>query len=590
MGDALRRGSRSREILARDDWISLWWAQDGWFWSKPVLNFWIQSIAMATLGTHYQPDRMLLDSNGLPTLHPEWVVRTPNILMTLAAMYLLYKGVARVFGRRTGLICGLVLATTPDWYYLARQTMTDMPCVAGLTAAMGLLLLGINTTDDSVLARVYEVKAGKRISFRLSGWHLAFGFVLMVALPQIVYLFSRNLELPPRRERTARLPTALGRVLERQQGELRSPGKRELYAAESGSDPQERRSSPRRIRAEHDAFLRRLRTGWLQGILWSVLIGFALWLNWGERRVKRLLYIGAWTCAAVGTMAKGPEGVGIPAIAALAWIGSKKRWSELLRLEILTGVIVWIALVFPWFVAMYVRHGAQFTDRLIFHDMFNRAVHHVHDTNEGDDTSIRFYLWQLGYALFPWTGAGAPLGASPPLATSRRQEGSREGGRLGAPLHVVRRFLAFALVTFMGTKFHHYESFRAVPAAAMLIGIALSELLEEVEPKPTRAPTLYLVGTLAGILLLVAGVARMLPGSIFGTKELHGGPPPASLGLGVFMAVVGLGMLVLFVRFFRAREGRFGAGRGGDPSARARSGDGRGFAARRRASPRSRRT
>ena len=49
----------SREILARDDWISLWWAQDGWFWSKPVLDMWIQAIAMATLGVHYQPDKML---------------------------------------------------------------------------------------------------------------------------------------------------------------------------------------------------------------------------------------------------------------------------------------------------------------------------------------------------------------------------------------------------------------------------------------------------------------------------------------------------------------------------------------------------
>ena len=66
-----------------------------------------------------------------------------------------------------------------------------------------------------------------------------------------------------------------------------------------------------------------------------------------------------------------------------------------------------LAVAIPWYVAMYVRHGSPFTDRLIFHDMFNRAFHHVHDTNEGDDTSFRFYVWQLGYALFPWTGLAA---------------------------------------------------------------------------------------------------------------------------------------------------------------------------------------
>jgi tetratricopeptide (TPR) repeat protein len=28
----------------------------------------------------------------------------------------------------------------------------------------------------------------------------------------------------------------------------------------------------------------------------------------------------------------------------------------------------------------------------------------VHDTNLGDDVSISYYIWQLGYGLFPWTG------------------------------------------------------------------------------------------------------------------------------------------------------------------------------------------
>lgn len=71
---------------------------------------------MATFGTHYQPDRMMAGyAGGLG--HPEWVVRTPNVLLTLLAMYLLYKGVAKVFGRRAGLIGGLVLATVPDWFF-----------------------------------------------------------------------------------------------------------------------------------------------------------------------------------------------------------------------------------------------------------------------------------------------------------------------------------------------------------------------------------------------------------------------------------------------------------------------------------------
>src|SRR5262249_419280 len=135
-------GEVAREILARDDWISLWWAQDGWFWSKPILDFWLQALAMASLGVGYRADQMM-DGPGAALARPEWVVRTPIVLLTIVGLYILYKGVARVFGRRAALLGGLVLATMPDWYFLAHQTMTDMACIAPLTATMGLLLLGL---------------------------------------------------------------------------------------------------------------------------------------------------------------------------------------------------------------------------------------------------------------------------------------------------------------------------------------------------------------------------------------------------------------------------------------------------------------
>ncbi len=90
---------------------------------------WMQAIAMATLGVHYQPDKMLIGNGTMPLMHPEWAVRLPVVLLTIVAMYLLYKGVAKTFGRRAALLGSLVLATMPDWYFLAHKTMTDMPFV-----------------------------------------------------------------------------------------------------------------------------------------------------------------------------------------------------------------------------------------------------------------------------------------------------------------------------------------------------------------------------------------------------------------------------------------------------------------------------
>lgn len=552
-------GEVAREILARDDWVSLWWAQDGWFWSKPILNFWIQSLAMGSLGTHFQPDQMLIGSGGVASAHAEWVVRTPNVLMTIGAMYLLYKGVAKVFGRRAGLLGAIVLATMPDWFFLAHQTMTDMPFVAAMTAAMGLLLFGLNT-DEEARVRLYEVEAfGKKLRFSL--WHLVFGAVLLCAIPQIVYLLSRNVELVLWGSGPKGFRMHWDEFKSGSAGNCGLPGNEAcaMHAPATLGKTGSASSPLRFFTAFEPAF---------QAVVWSAILGTILYLNWGERRARRLVYVAAWLCAAIATMAKGPAGFGLPIICAFAYVATKKRWSELLRFELVTGLLVILAVALPWYVAMYIRHGSPFTDRLIFHDMFNRAFSHVHDTNEGDDTGIRYYLWQLGYAAFPWTGL-VPLGIlwgfrrsdsalarilrgaqhpyrSAPSAGEGSTDASGEGrAAVGdASVMLVMWFLfAFALFTFMGTKFHHYI-FPAVPPAAMLVGIVLDDMLGQ---SPLQEKIGKRVGYLATLGLAAAvatvGVSKLWPGSIFGAK-----PDAAATG-STTIAVV---MLAIGVAIFAA--------------------------------------
>jgi len=224
----------------------------------------------------------------------------------------------------------------------------------------------------------------------------------------------------------------------------------------------------------------------------------------------------------------------------------------------------------PWYVAMYIRHGSPFTDRLIFHDMFNRAFSHVHDTNEGDDTGIRFYLWQLGYALFPWTGL-APLG----LVWSFRRSDSAisrmwssianpfktngdvkaEGSAVGdASVMLVMWFVfAFALFTFMGTKFHHYI-FPAVPPVAMLIGVVLDDILG---PRPLVKKGMwpaYVGGLLVTTAIATYGVSRLWPGSVLGAAPATGatGSTPVALVVGG----VGLALTLLVALALRSNDER----------------------------------
>ncbi len=524
-------GEVAREILARNDWISLWWAQDGWFWSKPILNFWIQAIAMATLGTHHQPDRMLIGYAG-NLGNPEWVVRTPNVLFTLLAMYLLYKGVAKVFGRRAGLVGGIVLATVPDWYFLAHQTMADMPVVAPMTSAMGLLLLGLHT-DEARRVRVFEVKVGTNV-FRFSGWHLVFGVILMAALPQILYLLSRNLELV--------LSGGGDRGLRPHWDEFRSgsgmgncglPGNEACNPVKPASIPKNLPATPENLVQGLSRFVLAFEPS-LQAILWGVLLGTLLYLNWGERRAQRLYYLAAWFFAALATMGKGPMGFVLPIFCAMTYIATKRRWSEFTRLELVSGLLIILTVALPWYVAMYVRHGSPFTDRLIFHDMFNRAFSHVHDTNEGDDTSLRYYVWQLGYALFPWTGL-APIG----LAFWLRRSDSSDRGRGDVSVFLFMWFLfSFTLFSLMGTKFHHYI-FPAVPPAAMLLGITFDSMLGKLERPKVGWPATLSAATGVAILSVVA-ITVFRGGNVWGSPSgaMH-------VGLAVVGALLVAGYFVI---------------------------------------------
>jgi len=298
----------------------------------------------------------------------------------------------------------------------------------------------------------------------------------------------------------------------------------------------------------------------VQAAVWAAALGGALYLSWGERRVRRLVYLAAWFFAAISTLAKGPAGFGLPILVTMAYLAGSRPGEELLtrmvrvvreiaQFEIVTGFLIILVVAIPWYVAMYVRHGSPFTDRLIFHDMFNRAFHHVHDTNEGDDTSFRFYVWQLGYALFPWTGL-APFGL---VWWLRRGTTREENDRADTSVLLFMWFvLSFALFSFMGTKFHHYI-FPAVPAVAMLIGVVLDDLLgtRRLAERGKLAP--YLLGLLGGVALMVIGIARTQPGSLFGTKP-NGHVADASPVLGAVLLCAGAGVAALFVRMFRCKD------------------------------------
>jgi 4-amino-4-deoxy-L-arabinose transferase-like glycosyltransferase len=481
-------GEVAREILSRDDWISLWWAQEDWFWSKPILIFWSEALSMGALGVDFRPDAN--------PAHPEWAIRLPHYLLSTGALLSVYALISRVVSKRAGVITALVLATTPHFFLLAHQAITDMPFVACMTMAMSML--GLAVVEDPER----QVKRYALGPITVSGRHLLLAGISAVVLPQVLYLVSRNVafmeSLPP-------FGWHGDVFLHGSAGNHGIPGNApvhnvEPYLSGPGAQPI------------------------TQGLLWLLGYGVILFLLRKETRAQSLYVYAFYLFCGLAFMAKGIPGFALPGLVALLFLIGAKRWDLLLegRLRVAAGILVVLVTGLPWYVAMYIRHGPPFTERLLIHDHINRLTAGVH----GDTGSLEYFVEQLGYGLFPWI-ALAPLA----LAGWLELRGGAAG--VGGPSpDAKRRELtmlialwlagAFTLFSAMTTKFHHYI-FPAVPPAAILVGLTLDKLFGAAAPRFSwRAVGVTTLGVLApapavlGVAGLWGDVRGVIPADVTG--------------------------------------------------------------------------
>jgi 4-amino-4-deoxy-L-arabinose transferase-like glycosyltransferase len=432
-------GEVAREILSRDDWISLWWAQEDWFWSKPILIFWSEALSMGALGVDFHPDAN--------PAHPEWAIRLPHYLLSMGALLSVYALVSRVVSKRAGAITALVLATTPHFFLLAHQAITDMPFVACMTMAMSMLGLAVVEDPDR------EVKRYALGPVTVSGRHLLIAALSAVVLPQVLYLLSRNVTFM---EAMPAFGWHGDQFMHGSAGNHGIPGNAPVHDVEPHlSGPGAQPIS--------------------QGIFWLLGYAWILYLLRKEWRAQTLYIFAFYLFCGLAFMAKGIPGFALPGLVALLFLTGARRWDLLLegRLRVAAGMLVVIVTGLPWYVAMYIRHGPPFTERLLIHDHINRLTAGVH----GDTGSLEYFVEQLGYGLFPWI-ALAPLALAGwlELKPTGPSAASADGKRREAVMLVTLWLAsAFTLFSAMTTKFHHYI-FPAVPPAAILVGITLDKL------------------------------------------------------------------------------------------------------------------
>ncbi len=259
-----------------------------------------------------------------------------------------------------------------------------------------------------------------------------------------------------------------------------------------------------------------------------------------------MYFLGSWYFLALSMLGKGAPGLVLPIVTALGFVAVTRRWKDLDRMGLGSLVLIVGCVGLPWYVQMFMRHGPPFIDRLIMHDMYKRAFVHVHDTNQGDDTSFRYYVWQLGYGLFPWTG----LGVGGLLFWLRRADRSRDGAGDLSSLVMVWFLAGFGMFTITLTKFHHYI-LPLVPAIAVLAGVLVDRMLGEGSPARPGKLARYVALCTAAVALAVYGIARLFPRKLLGEALTH---PPSWKGWAILCIVLGTAVALFAVRRLGAPE------------------------------------
>jgi 4-amino-4-deoxy-L-arabinose transferase-like glycosyltransferase len=438
-------GEVARQMTERNDFVSLYWngsPLDGeYFWSKPVLTFWLMSLSLHVFGLAERsgpPGEMAVGSAA------EWALRLPFCLMALLALYGVYLVAARLVSRRAAVFSVVILATCPLFSLVARQAMTDMPFVGPMTLALALGILALFEEDDRDLPR----RSWRRLSWPHHPlFYAALGLFVLCALPQLIIDAATVSWVPsPWRHRGLAVPGVV--------------------------------------------------------LLLPYFAGFVAFVYWSARTRKKAplyLYVAGVLCA-LATLAKGLAGLGLPVIVFLAYLLFTWNWRRLTRNQLGYGVLVALlgcaVVAIPWHHVMLARHGLPFWDELYGDNHWRRLVMGRH----GDRGTFEYFLRELGYAALPWvtllpSALVWVVGRKIPPATgaeatvvARRQEVYW----LGAIWFVS----AYAVVSLSMTKFHHYI-LPALPGLALVLGCFLDDVLRPGRQRVAAAAALVGVPLLA---------------------------------------------------------------------------------------------
>ncbi len=126
-------------------------------------------------------------------------------------------------------------------------------------------------------------------------------------------------------------------------------------------------------------------------------IALLAWYAWHEDSRKIHLAV-FYIFLALGTLAKGPVAPALAAVIVFLFAAIKRDWHAIPRTLWLPGIVLYLAVTLPWYIAVQLRNPEFFRVFILQHNLarFSQDVYHHHEP-------FWFYLPVFLLAMMPWT-------------------------------------------------------------------------------------------------------------------------------------------------------------------------------------------
>ncbi len=182
----------------------------------------------------------------------------------------------------------------------------------------------------------------------------------------------------------------------------------------------------------------------------------------GHKTSKGMYYLLFFLAAALATLTKGPIGAVLPFLIVGLYLGLTKQLRVLRGMRILWGIVIYLAVVSPWFIIEFLRHGEEFVNAFFLARHFSR---YLFAPFQGQSGPVYYYVPMLFLGFYPWI-CFLPFSAYH-LVVSKINRYSEEGRK--SLLLLLWFGFIFTFFTLAQTKLPNYI-LPLYPSLALMVG------------------------------------------------------------------------------------------------------------------------